>query len=151
LYRRTFCWELTAVAFSLLGYFLSMITALTAVVAVMIDLFDTSTSERAHHYPRPAFERADREPRLFMVVPQTKDRPPTNDASPAKNIVEANSAAAEANSAAVPTDKAEAKKSRPHKPKVFARLRNNYERPGYYGNTMGYAQQTQPQRLFSNW
>ena len=129
-------------AFSLLGYFLSMITALTAVVAVMIGLFDTSTSERAHHYPRPAFEN--REPRLFMVVPQTKDRSPTNDASPAKNI-------AEANSAAVPAEKAEVKKSRPHKPKVFARLRNNYERPGYYGNTMGYAQQTQPQRLFSNW
>jgi hypothetical protein len=145
LYSRTFCWELTAVAFSLLGYFLSMITALTAVVAVMIGLFDTSTSERAHHYPRPAFERADREPRLFMVVPQTKDRSPTNEASPAKNIVEANSAA-------VPTEKAEVKK-RPHKPKVFARLRNNYERRGYYGNAMGYAQETQygSQRPFSNW
>jgi hypothetical protein len=123
----------------LLGYFLSMITALTAVVVVMIGLFDTSTSERAHHYPRPAFERADREPRLFMVVPQTKDRSPTNEASPAKNIVEANS------------EKAEVKKSKPHKPKVLARLRNNYGRPGYYGNTMGYAQETQPQRPFSNW
>ena len=136
-------------AFSLITYFLSMITALTAMVAVMIGLFDTSTSKRAHHYPRPAFET--REPRLFMVAPETKNGSPTKGGSPAKNIVEANSAAAEANSAAVPTDKAEVKKSRPHKPKVFARLRNNYERPGYYGNTMGYAQQTQPQRLFSNW
>ena len=143
-------------AFSLLGYFLSMITALTAVVAVMIGFFDTSTSERVHHYPRPAFDRyvtsANREPRLFMAVPETKNGSPrkdgspakNKDGSPAKNIVEANSAA-------VPTEKAEVKKSRPHKPKVFARLNNNYGRPGYYGNTMGYAQQTQPQRLFSNW
>ena len=129
--------------FSLLGYFLSMIAALTAVVAVMIGFFDTSTSERVHHYPRPAFDRnvtsANREPRLFMVVP------------PTKNIVEANSAAVEANSAAVPTEKAEVKKTRPHKSKVFARLRNNFKRPGYYGNMMGYAQETQPQRPFSNW
>jgi hypothetical protein len=143
LHPRTFCSELIAVAFSLLGYFLSMITALTAVVAVMIGFFDTSTSERVHHYPRPAFDRnvtsANREPRLFMVVP------------PAKNTVEPKSTAVEANSAAVPTEKAEVKKSRPYKPKVFARLRNNYGRPGYYGNTMGYAQETQPQRPFSNW
>ena len=39
------------------------------------------------------------------------------------------------------------------KPKVLARQRNIYERPGYYGNAMGYAQETQygPQRSFSNW
>ena len=144
LYPRTFCSEFAAVAFSLISYFLSMITALTAVVAVMIGFFDTSTSERVHHYPRPAFDRnvtsANREPRLFMVVPETKNGSPT----------EANSAAVEANSAAVPTEKAGVKKNRPHKPKVFARLRN-YGRPGYYGNTMGYAQETQPQRPFSNW
>jgi hypothetical protein len=155
LHPRTFCSELIAVAFSLLGYFLSMITALTAVVAVMIGFFDTSTSERVHHYPRPAFDRnvtsANREPRLFMVVPETKNGLPTKDGSPAKNIVEANTAAVETNSAAVPTEKAEVKKGRPHKPKVFARLRNNYGRPGYYGNMMGYAQETQPQRPFSDW
>jgi hypothetical protein len=134
---------LIAVAFSLLGYFLSMITALTAVVVVMIGLFDTSTSERAHHYPRPAFEN--RETRLFMIVPQTKDRSPTNDASPAKNIVEANSAAG--------PEKAEVKKSKSHKPKLLARLRNNYQRPGYYGYAQGYAEASRngPQRLFSNW
>jgi len=139
------------VAFSLISYFLSMITALTAVVAVMIGLFDTSTSERAHHYPRPAFET--REPRLFMVVPETKNGSPTKDGSPVKNIVEANSAAVEANSAAVPAQKAEVKKNRPHKPKVFGRLRNNYERPAYYGNAQGYAEEFRngPQRPFSNW
>jgi hypothetical protein len=152
LYPRTFCSEFVAVVFSLLGYFLSMITALTAVVAVMIGFFDTSTSERVHHYPRPAFDRdvtVNREPRLFMVVP--KSGSPTKNGSPAKNTVEADSTAVEANSAAAPTEKAEVKKSRPHKPKAFARLRNNYGRPGYYENTMGYAQETQPQRLFSNW
>jgi hypothetical protein len=39
------------------------------------------------------------------------------------------------------------------KPKVFARQRNNYERPGHYGNAPGYAEQSWngPQRLFSNW
>jgi hypothetical protein len=81
-----------------------------------------------------------------MVVPQTKDRSPTNDASPAKNIVEVNSAGA-------PAEKTEVKKSKPHKPKVLARLRNNYERPGYYGYTQGYAEASRngPQRLFSNW
>jgi hypothetical protein len=117
----------------------------------MIGLFDTSTSERAHHYPRPAFET--REPRLFMVVPETKNGSPTKDGSPARNTVEANSAAAEANSAAVPTEKADVKKSRPHKPKVFARLRNNYEQPGYYGNARGYAEESRnpAQRLLSNW
>ena len=78
------------------------------------------------------------EPRLFMVVPETKD------GSPAKNI--------EANSAAVPTEKADAKKSKPHKPKMLARQRNNYEGRGY-GNAQGYAGEIQygPKRLFSNW
>ena len=73
-----------------------------------------------------------------MVVPETKGRPP------AKDI--------EVNSAVVPTKKADAKKSKPHKPKMLARQRNNFEGRGY-GNALGYAQETQygPQRLFSNW
>jgi hypothetical protein len=58
----------------------------------------------------------------------------------------------EANSAAAPTEKTVAKKRKPHKPKVLARRRNNYERPGY-GNALGYAEASRngPQRLFSNW
>jgi hypothetical protein len=78
------------------------------------------------------------EPRLFMSVPETKD------ASPAKNI--------EARSAAAPDEKAEAKKSKPHKHKLLARQRNNYERPGYW-NAPGYADayRSGPQRPWSNW
>ena len=125
----------------LLGYFFCMIAALTAAVGVMLGLSNISTSERARHYPRAVVERsvtANREPRLFMVAPETKD------GSPAKNM--------EANSAAVLAEKPDAKKSKPHKPKVFARHHDNYERPGY-GNALGYAEASRngPQRLFSNW
>jgi len=128
------------VAFSLLGYFVSMIMVLTAAVGVMIGLFNFSTSERVGHtpHPRPAIERnvsaTNSEPRLFMSVPDTKD------ASPAKNV--------EATSAAASDEKADAKKSKPHKHRVLARRRDNYERPSY-GNALGYAQY--PQRPFSNW
>ena len=119
-----------------------MITALTTAVAVMVGLFNISTSEGVRHYPRAVAERnvteTNREPRLFMVVPETKG------AGPAKDI--------EANSAAVPTEKVDAKKSKPHKPKMFARQRYNIEGRGY-GNALGYAEETQygPKRLFSNW
>ena len=126
----------------LLGYFFSMIAVLTATVWVMLGLSNISTSERASHYrhPRPVVERnvtgANKEPRLFMVVRETKD------GSPAKNM--------EANSAAAPTEKTVVKKSKPHKPKVLARQRNNYERPGHYGNALGYAEASRngPQRLW---
>jgi hypothetical protein len=128
------------VTFSLLGYFVSMIMVLTAAVGVMIGLFNFSTSERVGHtpHPRPAIERnvsaTNSEPRLFMSVPDTKD------ASPAKSV--------EATSAAASDEKADAKKSKPHKHRVLARGRDNYERPSYR-NALGYAQY--PQRPFSNW
>jgi hypothetical protein len=121
---------------SLLGYFLGMIAVFTAAVGMMLGLSNISTSERARHYPRAVVERnvtaTKREPRLFMVVAET-------DRSSVKNV--------EANSAAVPTEKA-----RPHKPKVLAGQRNNYERPGY-GNALGYTEASRngPQRLFANW
>jgi len=130
------------VVYSLLGYFFGMITILTAATGVMIGLFNFSTSEKVRHYPRPVIERnvtaTNREPRLFMVAPETKSRPP------AKDI--------EANSAAGPIEKPDAKKSKPHKPKMLARQRNNYDGRGY-GNALGYAQEIQygPKRLFSNW
>jgi len=130
------------VALSLVGYFVCMITALTTAVAVMVGLFNISTSEGVRHYPRAVAERnvtaTNREPRLFMVVPETKGGPA------AKDI--------EANSAVVPTEKADDKKSKPHKPKMVARHRNNFEGRGY-GNGLGYAEETQygPKRLFSNW
>jgi hypothetical protein len=127
----------------LLGYFVSMIAVLTVAAGVMIGLFDASTSERVRHYPRPILERnvaaPASEPRLFMVVPETKDE------SPAKNL--------EDNSAALPTEKVDTKISKPRKPKVLAHQRHNYERPGYYGDALGYAEESRnrPQRLWSNW
>jgi hypothetical protein len=54
-----------------------------------------------------------------MVVPETKDGmvvTETKDGSPAKNI--------EANSAVAQDEKAEANKSKPHRHKAIARLRN---------------------------
>jgi hypothetical protein len=132
------------VVFSLLGYFVSMIMVLTAAVGVMIGLFNFSTSENVRHYPRPVLEHSrllpernitapNSEPRLFMSAPDTKD------ASPAKNI--------EDNSAVAQDEKADAKKSKPHKHKAFAQ-RDNYGRPSYW-NVPGYAEA--PQRPFSNW
>ena len=129
-------------AFSLLGYFVSMITVLTAAVGVMIGLFNFSTSENVRHYPRPALERNVRaisgEPRLFMVAPDTKD------ASTAKNV--------EAGSTVAPTEKAEAKKIKARKPKVLASQRNNDQRLGG-GNGLGYAEKSRngQRGLFFNW
>jgi len=83
---------------SLLCYFLCAITVLTAVAGVMFGLFK---SERVRHYPRLVVESnvtaTNREPRLFMVVPETKH------GSLAKNI--------ESSSAAVPTEKRRLKKA----------------------------------------
>ena len=104
----------------LLGYFFCMIAVLTAVVWMMLG-FSNISSERVRHYPRAVVERnvtaANREPRLFMMAPETKDE------SSAKNM--------EANSAAAPTEKTVAKKGRPRKPRVLARQRQNYEGRGY--------------------
>ena len=124
-----------------------MIMVLTAAVGAMIGLFSFSTSEGIRHYPRPVLEHSgplpernitapNSETRLFMSVPNTKD------ASPAKNV--------EANSVAATDEKVDAKKSTPHKRKVLARQRNNYERPSF---GMGYAEYTRngAQRPFSNW
>ena len=128
--------------FSLLGYFVCMITVLTAAAGAMIGLSSFSTSEGVRHYSRPVLERnvaaTNSEPRLFMSVPNTKE------ASPARNAEESPSVAAE--------EKAEAKTSKPHRHKVIARQRNNYERPSY-GNALGYANDNRnvPQRPFSTW
>ena len=81
-------------------YVLSVTVVLIA-AGVVVGLVNISTPDRVSHYshPRPEVERNDREVRLFMVAPKTKY------GSPAKK----------ANSAAVPTEKADAKKSKHHK------------------------------------
>ena len=122
----------------LLGFFLCVIAVFAAAVGTLIGMSNASTSERVGtQYPPAVVERnvtaTHRKPRLFMVVPNTKD------ASPAKNL--------EANSAVATDEKAGAKESRPHKHKAFAR-RDNYRRPGYW-NGPGYAENGQ--RGFFNW
>jgi hypothetical protein len=122
----------------LLGYFFSMVAVLAAAVGIMIGLSNTSTP-RVRQYPvvEHNVTATNTEPHLFMVVPETKN------GSPAKYI--------EANSAALPTEKADAKKSKPHKP-ALAHQHDSYKRPGY-GNALGYAEESRngPQRLFSSW
>jgi hypothetical protein len=138
------------VALPLLGFFFCVIAVLTA-VAGTISFFSTSRSERVYHYPRPVVERnitaTNSKPRLFMVVPDTKDP------SSAKETEASPASIPTASPASNPTEKADTAKNKLHKPKVLARLRNNYERPGYYGNAPGYAEESRngPQRLFSNW
>ena len=122
----------------MLGYFFSMVAVLAAAVGIMIGLSNTSTP-RVRHYPVVEYNvtATNTEPPLFMVVPETKN------GSPEKYI--------EANSAALPTEKADAIKSKPPKP-ALAHQHDNYKRPGY-GNALGYAEESRngPQRLFSSW
>jgi hypothetical protein len=121
----------------LLGFFLCVIAVFAAAVGTLIGFSNVSTSERVGTQYSPAivernFTATHRKPRLFMVVPDTKD------VSPAKNL--------EANSPAATDEKAEAKKSKPHKHKAFAQ--RDYRRPGYW-NAPGYAENGQ--KGFFNW
>ena len=132
----------------LLGFFLCTIAVFAAAVGTLIGMSNVSTSERVGtQYPPAVVERnvtaTHRKPRLFMVVPETKDGmvvTETKVGSPAKNI--------EANSAVAQDEKAEANKSKPHRHKAIARLRNNYARPSYW-NVPGYAENGQ--KRFFNW
>jgi hypothetical protein len=104
-----------------LGYFFGVITAFTAIVALAIGLFNIipAAVNGTRHYPRPVIART------VMVEAQrhsvAKEASPANDVSPV-----------------VATAKADTKKSKHYKPKVFARQRNN----GGYGNALGYAEES---------
>jgi hypothetical protein len=125
--------ELAAVVVSLLGYLFSVITVFTAAAVVMIGLFSVSTSEKVRHYPhpRPEIEQTvtatNMEPRLFMVVPETKD------GLPAKAIEDAR---------AVPIEKADAeKRKRERYLQKRTRHRENYEGHGY-ATTLDFAERS---------
>ena len=103
-----------------------MITVFTAAAVVMIGLFNFSTSGKVHHYPhlRPEIERSvtatNMEPRLFMVVPGTKD------GLPAKAIED---------SSAVPIEKVDAeKRKRERYLQNRTRQREDYKGHGYATN-----------------
>ena len=139
-----------------------MIMALSAISALLIGLFHNSATESVLHYPRPqrpiieqTFTTTNSQPRDLPDAPRIKkEEVPTKRDEPKKNINDSRVLFAKAD---MLKRKHETKNkvlaSQREKPKVLARQRNIYERPGYYENTMGYAQETQygPQRLFSNW
>ena len=123
----------------MLGYFFGAITAFVAVVALAIGLFNIpATVNGTRHYPRPVIART------VMVETQRHSPSVAKGSSPVKSVAKeasSKSVAKEASSAkdvspVVATAKADTKKSKHYKPKVFARQRDNY---GHW-NARGYAQ-----------
>jgi hypothetical protein len=100
-----------------LGYFFGVIIAFTAVVALAVGLFNiTGAVNGPRHQHRPVIART-------VTVEAQRHSP--KEASAAKDVTPV-----------VATAKAEPKKSKHYKSKVFARQRDNY---GYW-NARGYAQ-----------
>ena len=114
----------------LVGSFLFMITVLTAAVVALSGLSNISTLGNGRHHPRPPVIG-----RTVMVETQRHSPPVAKESSPAKSVAKEASPAKDV-SPVVATAKADTKKSKHHKPKVFARQRDNY---GYW-NARGYAQ-----------
>jgi hypothetical protein len=158
---------------SLFAYFFCMITAFSAIAALLIGLFNNSAAENVLRYPRP--QRPIIEQTFATSNPQPRDQPdasrikkdevPAKKNEPEKNINDSRVLFAKADIAKrkheiknrserlAHLSKPKGLASQREKPKVFARQRDNYERPGYYGSALGYAEETRngPQRLFSNW
>jgi hypothetical protein len=148
-----------------------MITALSAISALLIGLSNNSTIKSVLHYPRPEQSIIEQ---LTATNPQRRDQPdapamkkeevPGND-EPKKKINDSRVLFAKADIAKhkleirnkperlAHLNKRKGLAPRREKPKVLVRLRNNYERPSDYGNALGYAEETRngPQRPFSNW
>src|SRR5215472_10410461 len=108
-----------------------MIAVLAAAMVLLTGLSNISTLGNGRHYPRPPVIG-----RTVMVETQRHSPPAAKEASPAKPIAKEASLAKKVSSVVV-TEKTDTKKSKHHKPKVFARQRNNY---GY--GTLGYAEQS---------
>ena len=103
----------------LLGYFFCMITVLTAVVLLLTSFSNISTiGNGRHHLGSPVIGRT-------VTVEVQRHSAVAKEEAPAKGV-----------SPVVVTAKADTKKIKHYKPKVFARQRNNY---GYW-NARGYAQ-----------
>ena len=133
-----------------LGYVVAT-TVLTAVAVLLTGLVNISTLQKGHH-PPPVIPRTVKV-EVQRHSPVAKEATPAKDASPAAKEAspakDASPVAKEASPAkdvfpVVATAKADTKKSKHYKPKVFAykpkvlaRQRNNYR----YGNALGYAQE----------
>jgi hypothetical protein len=141
--------------FPFLGYFVAS-TVLTAVAVLLTGLVNTATLEKGRHHPPPVIARTVKveiQRHSPVAIEASPAKSVANEASPAKDVspVVATAKPTKDVSRVVSTAKADTKKSKHSKPKVLARQHNNYERPGYYGNALGYAQESRngPQRLFS--
>jgi hypothetical protein len=103
---------------SLFGYFFCMITMLTAVVVLLTSFSNISTIGNGRHH-LPVIGRT-------VAVEVQRRSPVVKDEAPAKDV-----------SPVVATAKADTKKIKHYKPKVFARQRNNG-----YGSALGYAEES---------
>ena len=137
--------------FPFLGYIVAS-TALTAVGVLLIGLVNTATLEKGRHHFPPVIARTvkvevQRHSPVAKKASSAKDASPVaKEASPAKDAspLAKEALAAKDDSPVVATAKADTKKIKHYKPKVFAykpkvlaRQRNNYR----YGNALGYAQE----------
>ena len=106
---------------SLFGYFFCMVTMLTAVTVLLTCFPNISTiANGPHHLRTPVIGRT-----VTVEVQRQRHSQVAKDEAPAKDF-----------SPVIVTAKADTKKGKHYKPKVFARQPNNYG----YGNALGYAE-----------
>jgi hypothetical protein len=101
----------------MLGYVFGVIMAFSAVVALALGLFNITAAVKGPRQHRPVIAQT-------VAVETQRHLPVAKEASAAKDVTP------------VVATAADTKKSKHHKPKVFARQRDNYD----YWNARGYAQ-----------
>jgi hypothetical protein len=137
-----------AVVVSLFAYFFYMITAFTAIGALLIGLANGSTVEKVLHYPRPeqsiieqTFTTTNPQPRDLPDAPGTKEEVPARD-EPEKNINDSrvvSVAKADTAKRKVEIKNKPERLAHLHKPKGLAREREKHEGHGY-AMALGYAE-----------
>ena len=138
-----------AVVISLFAYFLYMITAFTAIGALLIVLTNGSTAEKVLHYPRPLIDQSIIEQTTTPTNSQPRDLPDaakTKEEVPARDRREKSIDDSVVSVAKSDTTKRKLEtKNKPerlahlHKPKEFARQREKYQGHGY-ATALGYAE-----------
>ena len=131
-----------AVFVSVFGYFLYMITAFSAVAALLIGLSGNSAIEKVLHYPRPIVDEAviatNHEPsnllnRRQLEEPKRKEETPARDKKDADAI-----SVAKADTAKRKSEPKYRPEKLAHKPKVLAHQRERQERG--YSVALGYSE-----------
>ena len=102
----------------MLGYVFGVIMAFGAVVALAVGLFNITAAVNGPRQHRPVIAHT-------VMVETQRHSQVAKETSAAKDVTPVVATAADTN------------KSKHHKPKVFARQRDNYR----YGNALGYAQE----------